>query len=175
MELISNNLRIEGIFPEGWKYTQLPEETAATDAFAAFTHQQKLYSCVRSLLLSYLKLLGVVASDPTSLMRTETLADMTTLETNMHALINEYRPHQARETLIEKMEAQVERKKKEIEGVKHVAERVKAVLDEFARDAEGLYKGDDKPVEEVEVRDSVEKRVVMQRHMWETMDEILGH
>ncbi|KAH9876565.1 hypothetical protein J1614_003696 [Plenodomus biglobosus] len=176
MEHISEMLRMEGIFPDGWKYRQLPDPSAPTAAFATFTHQQKLYSCVRSLLLAYLKLLGIMASDPTSQMKSDTLDDMLTLVTNMHALINEYRPHQARETLIEKMEAQVERKKKEIEGVRQVAERVRGVLEEFTREAEGLQKVEDnKSAEEGEAQDEDTRRIGMQRHMWETMDEILGH
>ncbi|KAI8931619.1 hypothetical protein NX059_011271 [Plenodomus lindquistii] len=176
MEHISEMLRLEGIFPEGWKYKQLPEESASTAAFATFTHQQKLYSCVRSLLLAYLKLLGIMASNPTSQMKSDTLEDVLNLVTNMHALINEYRPHQARETLIEKMEAQVERKRKEIEGVKQVAERVRVVLGDFSREAEGLQRDDEsRSAEQVGAPAEETERTRMQRHMWETMDEILGH
>ena len=76
MDYISEMLRLEGVFPEGWKYKQLPNEPVSTDAFAALSHQQKLYSCVRSLLLCYVKLLGIMASDPTSAMKSVTLDDM---------------------------------------------------------------------------------------------------
>lgn len=176
MDYISEMLRLEGIFPEGWKYKQLPHDPVPTEAFAALSHQQKLYSCVRSLLLCNVKLLGIMASDPTSAMKSATLDDMLTLVTNMHALINEYRPHQARETLIEKMEAQVERKRKEIEAVNTVAERVRGVLDEFSREAERLHKdGEGNAEEESALHDAEAKRVGAQRHMWDTMDEILGH
>lgn len=175
MEYIGDMLRLEGVFPEGWKYKPLPHEPMSTDAFAALSHQQKLYSCLRSLLLCYVKLLGIMASDPTSSTKAATLDDMLTLVTNMHALINEYRPHQARETLIDKMEAQVERKKREIEGVHKVAERVRGVLEGFTREAERLYQDDEvRAGEALAIQDAHAKNANMQRHMWEIMDEILG-
>jgi mediator of RNA polymerase II transcription subunit 7 len=94
-----------------------------------------------------------------------------TMVTNMHALINEYRPHQARETLIREMERQVERKKREIEGVKKVKERVAEVLDGFGRDVP-VDKAADKSEDAVVISEE-DRRKEAQEHMWQAVDEIL--
>jgi len=47
----------------------------------------------------------------------------------MHHLLNEYRPHQARESLIEMMEDQLERSKAETAGIKKIKEEVDGVLE----------------------------------------------
>ncbi|KAL9037561.1 MAG: hypothetical protein Q9214_005649, partial [Letrouitia sp. 1 TL-2023] len=46
-----------------------------------------------------------------------------------HGLVNEYRPHQARESLIRLMEAQIARSKGETEAVREVGGQVRDVLD----------------------------------------------
>lgn len=54
--------------------------------------------------------------------------DLRDLFLNAHHLINEYRPHQARESLILLMEEQVRRGREEVRGVKEIRERVEGVL-----------------------------------------------
>lgn len=49
-----------------------------------------------------------------------------------HAVVNEYRPHQARETLIVMMEEQVKRAREEGKGAREMVARVKTVLWELA-------------------------------------------
>lgn len=46
--------------------------------------------------------------------------------------MNEYRPHQARETLIEMMEDQIRRGREETKGAKEMSGRVKEVLERVA-------------------------------------------
>ena len=61
-------------------------------------------------------------------MSAQKLADLRTIMINMHHLINEYRPHQARETLILMMEEQVERCRRERDENLKAKEMVKGVL-----------------------------------------------
>ena len=151
-----------------WTYEQL---YPAADALSFADRQRYLFRFLRSIILSYIELLGVVAQDPTSEAKEEKLKDILTLALNMHALINEYRPHQARETLIREMERQVERKRGEVEGVKKMGERVKEVLDGFGSVV--LEASEETESAEVEVSDE-ERRVERQREMWGVMDEMLG-
>ncbi|CAO2647600.1 Nn.00g085220.m01.CDS01 [Neocucurbitaria sp. VM-36] len=175
MELISHAIREEGVLPE-WTYEQLyPSSTTShpstTSTPATLDRQSYLFRFLRSILLSYISLLGLVATDPVSPAKDDQIANILTMVTNMHALINEYRPHQARETLIAKMEEQLQRKRKEVEGVTKMGERVREVL-------EGFEKGVPGKKEEVKMDYIVEREddkiKAVQRHMWEAMDEILG-
>ncbi|KAF2123882.1 mediator of RNA polymerase II transcription subunit 7 [Dothidotthia symphoricarpi CBS 119687] len=156
----------------GWTYEQLyPASTEPSSS--TLDRQNYLFRFLRSVLVSYIELLGIVAVDPVSEAKNEKLRDILTLVANMHALVNEYRPHQARETLIGMLERQVERKKGEIEGVRKMEERVRDVLGGFGElgkvDGEGVDEGSEK-----NMLGGARGRTEMQSGMWEALDEILG-
>jgi mediator of RNA polymerase II transcription subunit 7 len=58
----------------------------------------------------------------------EKIQDLGTLFYNFHHLLNEYRPHQARESLILMMQDQLERSKAETEGILRMKAEVETVL-----------------------------------------------
>ncbi|KAH9283423.1 Mediator of RNA polymerase II transcription subunit 7-B [Echinococcus granulosus] len=60
-----------------------------------------------SILANYLDLLDIITRDPSSLRRKEKLDHIGQLFINMHHLLNEYRPHQARDLLREMLTYQV--------------------------------------------------------------------
>ncbi|KAF2766651.1 hypothetical protein EJ03DRAFT_329912, partial [Teratosphaeria nubilosa] len=68
--------------------------------------QQYLISLLRSMLTTYLGLVGTLSQNP-ELYEGYT-KDLRELVANVHDLINQYRPHQARETLTRAMEERVE-------------------------------------------------------------------
>lgn len=80
----------------------------------------------QSLLLNYLELVGVMGIAPEQFH--EKTAALETILFNMHHLINEYRPHQARETLCLRMEEQLERIRRETEENKKVVVQIETVL-----------------------------------------------
>ncbi|KAI9890968.1 MAG: Mediator of RNA polymerase II transcription subunit 7 [Vezdaea aestivalis] len=80
----------------------------------------------KSLLLNFLELVGTLSVNPEQYGKK--LEDIRTLFINAHHLLNEYRPHQARETLILMMEQQLEKTKMEIEGVRAMREKVEETL-----------------------------------------------
>ena len=86
-----------------------------------------LKKTIRSILLNFLELITILSEDPTQ--APNMIQDMTVLFLNAHHMINEYRPHQARETLILMMEEQVERKLAEIQRVKDLSEKMEALLE----------------------------------------------
>lgn len=157
---------------EGWKYEQLYPSPSAS--WSSLDRQNYLFRFLRSIILAFLELLGIMSQNPTSGHKTEKLKDILTLVLNMHALINEYRPHQARETLIRLMEQQVERKKAEVEGVRAMTAKVTQTLDSFAKDAPraALLESDSAPTPDPE---SDASRAERQRDMWMVMDELVGH
>ena len=172
MEWISRTLAADYTL-DGWKYEQLyPSTDSSSSASSTLDRQRYLFRFLRSILIAYIELLGIVAVNPTSEHKDQKLRDILTMVTNMHALINEYRPHQARETLIREMERQVERKKKEIEGVRKMKDRVGEVLGGFGRQVPS-ERAEDKS-DDFAITGEADRRREAQRHMWQVMDEILG-
>ncbi len=185
MEFVSKTLGSQFVLSD-WIYTQLYPSTISPptgsssslhSANANIDRQQYLNRFNRSILLEYLSLLGVLTLDPKSEHKDRKLKHILTLVCNMHALINEYRPHQARETLIRIMEEQVRRKKTEIEGVKAMEEKVRSVLEGFEKlvDTEDETEGDKVAKEMVDKDAENDKRRERQSVMWDAMDEVLGH
>lgn len=52
---------------------------------------------------------------------------------NFHHLLNEYRPHQARESLILMMQDQLDRSRAETEGIMKMKEKVEGLLESFGQ------------------------------------------
>lgn len=71
-----------------------------------FDHKRELKKLNMSILINFLDLLDILIKNPGSIKREEKLEDIKLLFVHMHHLINEYRPHQARETLRVMMEVQ---------------------------------------------------------------------
>jgi mediator of RNA polymerase II transcription subunit 7 len=94
--------------------------------------QPHLIALARSLLASFLSLVGILSTNPE--LYQEKTQDLQTLMYNMHDLINQYRPHQARETLIMLMEERVERMRREIQGIEDGKEKVRTVLQTLERE-----------------------------------------
>lgn len=187
MAFVSKTLGEQFVLSD-WTYTQLYPSTSASPSAdptsashstdANIDRQQYLNRFNRSIIIEYISLLGVVALDPTSEHKDRKLKHILTLVCNMHALINEYRPHQARETLIRIMEEQVRKKKAEVEGVKAMEEKVRGVLDGFGKavDGETTAEANDGEGKEVAHNDTEEdKRRETQRAMWDAMDDMVGH
>ncbi|XPS73143.1 Mediator of RNA polymerase II transcription subunit 7 [Ascochyta lentis] len=156
MEFVSKTLGEQFVLSD-WTYTQLYPPTDSTSTEANIDRQQYLNRFNRSILIEYVSLLGAVALNPTSEHKDRKLKHILTLVCNMHALINEYRPHQARETLIRIMEEQVRRKKAEVQGVRDMRGRVESVLG-------GLKAGE---VEEAASAERVDRRA---QRVWDAMD-----
>jgi mediator of RNA polymerase II transcription subunit 7 len=80
----------------------------------------------KSLLLNFLELMGIMSVNPEHY--AEKIQDLRTLFINFHHLLNEYRPHQARESLILMMEEQLERARGETRGIEAMKEKVEGIL-----------------------------------------------
>jgi mediator of RNA polymerase II transcription subunit 7 len=59
----------------------------------------------------------------------EKIEDLRTLFVNFHHLLNEYRPHQARESLVLMMQEQLERSRAETRGILEMKGRVEGLLE----------------------------------------------
>lgn len=89
-----------------------------------FDHKRELKKLNMSILVNFLDLLDILIKSPGSLKREEKLEDIKLLFVHMHHLINEYRPHQARETLRVMMEVQKRQRLETAERFQKHLERV---------------------------------------------------
>lgn len=71
-----------------------------------FDRRRELKKLNQSLLVNFLDLLDLLVHCPDSPRRTEKVEDLSLLFIHIHHLLNEFRPHQARETLRVMMELQ---------------------------------------------------------------------
>ncbi|TQS34765.1 hypothetical protein Golomagni_04841 [Golovinomyces magnicellulatus] len=106
---------------------QTPSQTAVAHNDRALV----LKRLAKSLLLNFLELIGVMATNSSHW--SEKVQDIRTLSINFHHLLNEYRPHQARETLILMMREQLETRKAEIRGIKECQEKVELILEDLGK------------------------------------------
>lgn len=103
-----------------------------------YDHRRELKKLNHSIVINFLDLLDILIKLPDSPKRTEKMDDLTLLFIHIHHLINEFRPHQARETLRVMMEVQkrqrldtAERFHKHLE---HVRERLQTCFQSLPDD-----------------------------------------
>lgn len=89
-----------------------------------FDRKHELKKLNMSILINFLDLLDILIKSPGSIKREEKLEDIKLLFVHMHHLINEYRPHQARETLRVMMEVQKRQRLETAERFQKHLERV---------------------------------------------------
>jgi len=163
---------IEQLYPS--PSTSPANQTSGTKEVASeWTLDRAVYlkKMARSILLNFLELVGVLSVDPSQYR--QKVDDLTTLFINSHHLINEYRPHQARETLIMMMEEQLARKRKEIEEVRALKVKVEALLDGSRKSPIEQMAVLDEKADLVEV-DPDEERKRVQRDIWQALEDELG-
>jgi len=110
-------------------YTPPTSPTTSGPSSKASHHDRAfiLKRLAKSLLLNFLELVGILSTEPSQY--PDKIEDLKTLAINFHHLLNEYRPHQARESLILMMQDQLERSKAETEGILRMKGEVERLLE----------------------------------------------
>ncbi|EEB07745.1 mediator complex subunit Med7 [Schizosaccharomyces japonicus yFS275] len=107
--------------------TTTAESTTTQPVIAHIADELKRLS--RSLMLNFLELLGIMAKAPDQFpTKTE---NMRVILLNIHHLINEYRPHQARESLIVLLEKQLSSIQNNCDDLRQKNETLKSTLDKY--------------------------------------------
>ena len=114
--------------------TNLPSTTAPPTKDAKhYDRAFELKRLAKSLLLNFLELAGTLSIAPTD--AAAKIADLRTIFINIHHILNEYRPHQARESAIELMQDHLDRTRRETVAIRTQVDKARRVL-------EGLGSGD---------------------------------
>lgn len=92
-----------------------------------------LQTLTRAVLLNFLELVGTLSVNPTQ--GPEKVEHLQTLFYNLHDLINRYRPHQARESLIMTMEDQLDKIRAQVKSVNAAKDRMQQVLGDIRSNA----------------------------------------
>lgn len=108
--------------------TNLPAtgQSSARDA-KHYDRAFELKRLAKSLLLNFLELSGALSRSPSH--AEDKVQDLRTLFINMHHILNEYRPHQARESAIEMMQDHLYRTRNETLSIRTQVDKAKRVLE----------------------------------------------
>jgi len=153
-----------------------PAQTTPNGIDAQSDPTAHMLTLTRSILLNFLELVGILSVNPAHC--ADKIEHIQTLFYNVHDLINQYRPHQARESLVLMLEEQVDKIRSEIDGVRDGKEKMQALLrtvqesgvaSQVASSKEHYTNGEH-PTEDGKVL----ARREAQKRQWAALDDELG-
>lgn len=106
----------------GWQQLYKDDDEEITSR----TKIQELHKLMHSLLLNFLELVGVVSIEPQQFHHK--IEDLKLILININHILNTYRPHQSRESLIMLLKKQIEKKRDEIKEIDEVSKEVKSTI-----------------------------------------------
>ncbi|EFY85966.1 Mediator of RNA polymerase II transcription subunit 7 [Metarhizium acridum] len=95
----------------------------------------ELKKLVKSLLLNFLELAGTLSRNPAH--AEGKIQDLRTLFINIHHILNEYRPHQARESAIAMMQDHLDKTRSETDAIRMQVDKAKNVLEGLGKLGQG--------------------------------------
>lgn len=127
----------------GWK--KLYESVDDQDTSNAKIHE--LHKLTDALLLCFLELIGIMSIEPQEfLVKVE---DLKLILININHILNTYRPHQSRESLIMLLRQNIEQKRSEITEIDKtcdsIRQRIAAIMDQDAGQSEGVAPSSESP------------------------------
>lgn len=136
--------------------------------------QPHLIALARSMLTTFLSLTGVLSQDPD--LQEEKMQDLQTIVYNLHDIINQYRPHQARESLILMMEERVEKMKGEVQKIDHAKESVAKLLQELQSNGilQTMQEEKEEKIVSIAENAALAKRKARQRAAWAALENEMG-
>lgn len=134
----------------------------------------ELKRLVKSLLLNFLELCGTLARSPAG--AEAKIQDLRTLFINMHHVLNEYRPHQARESAIEMMQEHLNRTRAETVAIRSQVDKTRSVLEGLGSLGGGTAAGGGDTAEGDAVETQDLEALAMERDMelWASTDAAFG-
>ncbi|KAF7714471.1 Mediator of RNA polymerase II transcription subunit 7 [Penicillium ucsense] len=123
---------IEQLYPEPGSDT----DQASSQPNQPLNHAYYLLKISKSLLLNFLEFVGILSVSPEQY--ESKVEDLRNLFINAHHLLNLYRPHQARESLIMMMEEQLKRTREEITKMDEVKSDIENLMNQLEAEGQQL-------------------------------------
>ncbi|KAL2001285.1 hypothetical protein VTN02DRAFT_1952 [Thermoascus thermophilus] len=143
-------------------------DTSPSRPARPLNHAYYLLKISKSLLLNFLEFVGVLSIAPEQF--ESKLEDLRNLFINAHHLLNLYRPHQARESLIMMMEEQLDRTREEIRQMDQVKEKVENILEQLRLEGLEADTATDSAKKETEKRTGPDEKTVEEaRQIWDLL------
>jgi mediator of RNA polymerase II transcription subunit 7 len=160
------DLNIDQLYPPHDQ--ALPSSQQPVDSEWTLDRPYYLKKLVKSIMLKFQELVGVLAADSSQF--AEMTGDLTTLFYNAHSVINDYRQHQARETLMLMMEEQLEKKRAEVAEIDKMKEKINEILQGLTKKAPRVASPPQANGTASEQTVQVDKRKEEQKSMWQALD-----
>lgn len=132
--------------------TQLYNDFDKSDESVQSSHQSRIWELkklLKSMLINFLELIKILSLNPEKF--PQKVEDIRIILINMHHLLNEYRPHQSRDSLILLMEDQIQRVQEEIRNIRASNDKIRQDIanlsDKFTSIDSSLSTGNDDSVE----------------------------
>ncbi|KAJ5522738.1 Mediator complex subunit Med7 [Penicillium frequentans] len=154
---------IEQLYPEPATNTT----QGSSQSPQPLSHAYYLLKISKSLLLNFLETVGILSVSPEQF--EPKVEDMRNLFINAHHLLNLYRPHQARESLIMMMEEQLERTRQEIKQMDKIKADIEGVLDDIQ--AEGSRISSAAQSADASTLESASRKAEDSRMVWDLLEK----
>lgn len=155
---------IEQLYPEPAADT----EQDPSKPSPPLNHAYYLLKISKSLLLNFLEFVGILSVSPEQF--ESKVEDMRNLFINAHHLLNLYRPHQARESLIMMMEEQLERSKEEIRQMDKIKGDIEGVLNQLEAEGRQIETAA-KPEGVSQPTEDAQRAIEDSRLVWDLLDQ----
>ncbi|KAL1962346.1 hypothetical protein VTN77DRAFT_9759 [Rasamsonia byssochlamydoides] len=133
-------------------------------------HAYYLLKISKSLLLNFLEFVGILSVAPEQF--EPKLEDLRNLFINAHHLLNLYRPHQARESLILMMEEQLDRTREEIREMDRLKDRIEQLLQQLKTDGMDVLAASQSAATDATKNVEVDDKTVEEaRQLWALVNE----
>ncbi|RAH43650.1 mediator complex subunit MED7 [Aspergillus brunneoviolaceus CBS 621.78] len=132
-------------------------------------HAYYLLKISKSLLLNFLEFVGILSVAPEQF--EAKVEDLRNLFINAHHLLNLYRPHQARESLIMMMEEQLNRTKQEVEEMDKLKAEITGVLERLEADGQAAQASAQADKDSKQSLATDEQAVEDAKLVWDLLDE----
>lgn len=152
---------IEQLYPD-----PLPADEDPSQPSQPLNHAYYLLKISKSLLLNFLEFVGILSESPEQF--ESKVEDMRNLFINAHHLLNLYRPHQARESLIMMMEEQLRHTKDEIQQMDKLKVEIEGVLEQLQAES-GRAAAASRSVEDLQLKKQ-SQAVDDSRLLWDLLD-----